>query len=310
MDLVALGLDVGIAVTAGILGFAGATFLRGQGQDNKPAIPPPAVSAPALPAKSTVSRPYASTVEERRGLALGAIYVETTLQPLQQRERNPNAAGAHDPIKIFDLLGPEDWTAADVAGFRAALARDWSIVDAESCMTVIFYLLDEGGRGEFSYWSSILARHHLLDGSESDIAALAAELEKQRSQPPPPAPALSIHDRLLLASQGWRRLHPAGTAAWDYARLIAVIVGSCAAGYIENGQAWALICGIEARSRRLFRSWAQYADSFLTGSYLEYGERMPDVVEATDRLLKNGLGPWVRLPWEYSGPGEPNPPLE
>jgi hypothetical protein len=309
MDFLALGLDVGIAATSAVLGFAAAKMLA-------PEVPETASSPAAVPAASTVvakataSRPYATTMEERRGLALGAIYIETKLLPLLQRERAPNAAPTHDPIKTFELLGPENWTAADVAGFRAALERDWSIVDAESCMTVIFYLLDEGGRGEFSYWSSVLARHHLLDGAEGDIAALAGDLDKQRQKPEGKEPALSTRDRLLLASQRWRQLHPAGTAAWDYARLVAVIVCSCAAGYIDNGQAWALICGIEARSRRIFRSWTQFADSFLTGSYLELGERVADVEAAADRLQKNPLAPWSRLAWDYGGPAEPKPAME
>jgi hypothetical protein len=309
MDFLALGLDVGIAVTSAVLGFAAAKMLAPPPPET-PSQPQPAPAAAITPAKAAPSRPYATTIEERRGLALGAFYIETKLRPLLQRERDPNAAPTHDPIKTFELLGPEHWSAADVAGFRAGLERDWSIVDAESCMTVIFYLLDEGGRGEFSYWSSVLARHHLLDGAEGDIDALAGDLDKQRQKPEGKEPALSTRDRLLLASQSWRRLHPAGTAAWDYARLIAVIICSCAAGYIGNGQAWALICGIEARSRRIFRSWAQYADSFLTGSYLEIGERVADVEEAAVRLQKNPLAPWTRLAWDYGGPAEPKPAME
>jgi hypothetical protein len=308
MDFLALGLDVGIAVTSAVLGFAAAKMLAPPPAEDQPQQQPAAAATTAP--KTSPSRPYASTMEERRGLALGAIYIEAKLQPLLQRQRDSNAAPTHDPIKTFELLGPEHWTAADVAGFRAALDRDWSIVDAESCMTVIFYLLDEGGRGEFSYWSSVLARHHLLDGAEDDIAALAGDLDKQRPKPEGAEPALSTRDRLLLASQSWRRLHPAGTAAWDYARLVAVIVCSCAAGYIENGQAWALICGIEARSHRLFRSWTQFADSFLTGSYFEVGERVADVEQAAERLQKNPLAPWQRLAWDYGGPGEPKPPME
>jgi Protein of unknown function (DUF1266) len=308
MDFLALGLDVGIAVTSAVLGFAAAKMLAPPPAEDQPQQQPAAVATTAP--KTSPSRPYASTMEERRGLALGAIYIEAKLQPLLQRQRDSNAAPTHDPIKTFELLGPEHWTAADVAGFRVALDRDWSIVDAESCMTVIFYLLDEGGRGEFSYWSSVLARHHLLDGAEDDIAALAGDLDKQRPKPEGAEPALSTRDRLLLASQSWRRLHPAGTAAWDYARLVAVIVCSCAAGYIENGQAWALICGIEARSHRLFRSWTQFADSFLTGSYLEVGERVADVEQAAERLQKNPLAPWQRLAWDYGGPGKPKPAME
>ena len=78
MDFLALGLDIGIAATAAVLGFVAAKMMAPT-VPAAPMQPQPAPVAAAAPAKAVASRPYATTMEERRGLALGAIYIETKL---------------------------------------------------------------------------------------------------------------------------------------------------------------------------------------------------------------------------------------
>jgi len=157
---------------------------------------------------------------------------------------------------------------------------------------------------EFDHWCDILAEHRLLKGTTSEIEDLARRLTPNFPQIKKADDSLSLLERLELARENWRRLHPGGTAAWDYVRIVQVATTACQVGYLDNGQAWAHILDIENKASRAFRSWEQLGESFVIGRYLHYGVRRPVVDEAIARLRTHSQSPWRTVPWEYRGPEE------
>src|SRR5215472_16038544 len=112
-------------------------------------------------------------------------------------------------------------------------------------MRTLLSLLDGGARVEFDHWCDILAEHRLLKGTTSEIEDLARRLTPNFPQIKKADDSLSLLERLELARENWRRLHPGGTAAWDYVRIVQVATTACQVGYLDNGQAWAHILDIE-----------------------------------------------------------------
>jgi hypothetical protein len=306
------------------MAFAGGMLLRDRAwRGQRRATRRAGIADPTAAAAPHASKPFATTIEERRGVALNAIYIELSFEILAKspEARDAEAVRLSDAEPLvwlppteasfdregldrFSFLGPGLLPAAEITAARAALEQYWGIVDSASCMRTILDLLEDGARGQFEYWCSVLAHHKLLDGSAPDIDALAESLASKFPSIRKADDSLSLRERLQLARDNWRLLHPGGTTAWDYARLVNVVILACGSGYLDNGQAWAIVRAVEAKARRSCRSWEQVADGFLIGRHLHFGVRRKDYDEAAKRLLTDNLSPWRTIPWDYSGPIE------
>lgn len=301
-----------------IMAFAGGMLLRDRAwRRQRKATRRAGVADPTAPASPHAAKPFASTIAERRGLALSAIYTEFNLEVLARRSVSqvseavqvsdivpsawspPDAASfVANGLDRFAYLGPGLLSAQEVAGARLGLERYWGVVDSASCMKMLLDLLEDGARGQFDYWCSLLAQHQLLEGSASDIAALADKLAPKFPAIKKGEDSLSLLERLQLARDRRQYLEPAGTAAWDFARIVANVIDACQLGYLDNGQAWAIILAVEGKARRAFRSWEQVGESFLVGRHLHFGVRRADFDAVVQRLLTHPLSPWRSLPGE------------
>jgi Protein of unknown function (DUF1266) len=272
--------------------------------------PDPAPSAAPHDAKA-----FASTIEERRALALRAIYDEGGFEVLVKTPDAPGSSGAMPGgtkmpagyprgLELFAFLGPGKFSVAALDAEREELNHNWGIVDSASCMRTLLSLIDGGARAEFDHWCGVLAHCELLRGSDREIANLAQRLAPDFPRVKKADDSLSLLERLEVARENWRRLHPGGTAAWDYVRIVQVATTACQVGYLDNGQAWAMILDIGNKAAQAFRSWEQLGESFVIGRYLHYGVRMPAYDEAIARLRTHRQSPWRTIPWEYRGPEE------
>jgi hypothetical protein len=311
------------AIVAGAVGLAAGMWIRDRGwralrrKLRRGGLPERTAAAPFHAVK-----PFATTLEERRAVALRAIYDEGVYELLPKMPDSPGApagkrngaarataqpdAASANPrgLERFCFLGPADLSAADLATEREELNRNWGIVDSASCMRTLLSLLDGGARREFDYWWDVLAEHRLLAGTTSEIETLAQRLAPNFPHVKKADDSLSLLERLKLARDNWRRLHPGGTAAWDYVRIVQVATTACQVGYLDNGQAWAVILNVGNKAARSFRSWEQVGESFVIGRYLHYGVRVPVFDEAIARLRTRSQSPWRTTPWKYLGPAE------
>jgi Protein of unknown function (DUF1266) len=311
------------ALVAGAAGLAAGMWIRDRGwralrrKLRRAGLPERAAAAPFHEVK-----PFATTFAERQAVALRAIYDEGTYESLA---KTPESLGAPagkvkggvratarpgtapvNPhgLERFSFLGPRDLSTADLAIEREELNRNWGIVDSASCMRTLLSLVDGGARREFNYWWRVLAEHRLLEGTTSEIETLAQRLAPNFPHLKKADDSLSLLERLKLARENWRRLHPGGTAAWDHARVVQICTTACQLGYLDNGQAWAIILNIGDKAAHAFRSWEQVGESFVTGRYLHFGVRRPVFDEAIARLRTHSQSPWRTIPWKYLGPAE------
>jgi hypothetical protein len=301
-------------IVAGAVGLAAGMWIRDRGwralrrKQRRAGLPERTAAAPFHE-----GTPFATTVEERRAVALRAIYDEGVYEVLAGTPDGPGGhpaeakgAPSNPPrgVERFAFLGPENLSTTDLVSSREELKRNWGMVDSASCMRTLLSLLDGGARRQFDHWCHTLAEHHLLKGTTSEIEDLARRLAPEFPQVKKADDSLSLLERLELAREHWRRLYPGGTAAWDYVRVVQIVTTACHLGYLDNGQAWAIVLNIGEKAVRSFLSWEQIGESFVIGRYLHYGVRVRVFDEAIARLRTHSQSPWRTVPWQYRGPEE------
>jgi hypothetical protein len=91
-----------------------------------------------------------------------------------------------------------------------------------------------------------------------------------------------------------------GTRAYDLGRAVVVSRVAFGAGYFNRSEAMAMIRMAAFVSQRTFKSWREFATSYLLGRALWGGVDDPDfegMVRIVEELLRNPRSPWQRCGW-------------
>jgi hypothetical protein len=91
-----------------------------------------------------------------------------------------------------------------------------------------------------------------------------------------------------------------GTRAYDLGRAVVVSRVAFGAGYFNRAEAMTMIRMAAFVSQRTFKSWREFASSYLLGRALWGGVDDPDfegMVRIVEELLRNPRSPWLRCGW-------------
>ncbi|MBE5314706.1 MAG: DUF1266 domain-containing protein [Xanthomonadales bacterium] len=91
-----------------------------------------------------------------------------------------------------------------------------------------------------------------------------------------------------------------GTRAYDLGRAVVVSRVAFGAGYFNRAEAMTMIRMAAFVSQRTFKSWREFATSYLLGRALWGGVDEPDfegMVRIVEELLRNPRSPWQRCGW-------------
>lgn len=185
-------------------------------------------------------------------------------------------------------------TGTPKAKLRTMLGGDWAIKDSETARDTLRSLLDSGHRAVLDPALRVY-RHSRRENWD---AALAAEN----------LPPVEFRAALEGLDAVVHRLSATGlitssdlansTGAWDFGRVVAVARAAYDCGYIGETEAWALIGEAEARTRRTYKSWKDFAASYLIGRALWAGDRGTDVTmafaEIAETLKTDPASPWLK----------------
>ena len=96
-------------------------------------------------------------------------------------------------------------------------------------------------------------------------------------------------------------------SAWDYGRMVNVARWSCTCGYVSEAAAWEYIFHARERSAALYRSYAEFARSYLVGRLLWFGPGYEDtfgepdyMMGVADKLLSDASSPWHKCEWKVA----------
>jgi hypothetical protein len=185
-------------------------------------------------------------------------------------------------------------TGTPKAKLRAMLGGDWRITDSESARDTLRSLLDLGHRAVLDPTLRVYA----ITPRESWNAALAAAN----------LPVAEFRTALEGLDAVVHRLSATGLitsadlknsiGAWDFGRVVAIARAAYDCGYIGETEAWALIGEADARARRIYKSWNDFAASYLIGRALWAGHRGTDVTmafaEIAETLKTDPASPWLK----------------
>lgn len=238
------------------------------------------------------------------GLAIFLPIARRRRQISTRLRRNPKGAVTGRQLRQIGLglILSEAWgaytdslaTGTPKAKLRAMLGGDWRITDSESARDTLRSLLDGGHRAVLDP----ALRVYVHNRRENWDAALAAAN----------LPTAEFHTALEGLDAVVHRLSATGMitradlnnsiGAWDFGRVVAVARAAYDCGYIGETEAWALIGEAEARARQTYRSWKDFAASYLIGRALWAGDRGTDVTmafaEIAETLETNRASPWLK----------------
>lgn len=181
---------------------------------------------------------------------------------------------------------------------RGGLADWWDIVDRESAMSTLNWLLNEGHSKQVDYILDVIrqlpwyqCREYLLEQAENEEEA--AELIGKYY-------AVKKMKRFLLQKDIFEEEElPASIAAWDYVRAISVGRWCRECGYITDDELWNIMGLVQNAAKEMFASWTEYGISFAFGRGVWRGEEddCATGLEITESLIHDPESPWVKYQW-------------
>ena len=184
-------------------------------------------------------------------------------------------------------------TGTPKAKLRTMLGGDWGIKDSETARDTLRSLLDGGHRAVLDPALHVYT-HSRPQGWDAALAATNLPPVEFRA-------ALEGLDAVVKRLSATGLITRADLAnsmgAWDFGRVVAIARAAYDCGYIGETEAWALIGEAEARARQIYRSWKDFAASYLIGRALWAGERGADVTmafaEIAETLKTDRASPWL-----------------
>ncbi|MFE0460448.1 DUF1266 domain-containing protein [Kitasatospora sp. NPDC058965] len=242
---------------------------------------------------NTLADAPALTVEQERGLALGAVY----------------ASEDHLPINALTME-------ADARTAAKVVRGPWGVVDTASARETYRYLLDTGHRGIYQVVRPYLGEFY---GAKKRSESIAVQRRGAQEIPEEARRHGLVANDVLRYFSGYtntiyevgRNLPeqlPNSIAGWDAARVVQVSRLFVDAGFVQPEEAWAAIARAVELARAEHTSWADFNAGFVFGrAFWQMGMAGPDADKIAqdvttfqihaERLLSRDDSPWTRLAW-------------
>ena len=223
-----------------------------------------------------INKQAASTGDEYRKIALGALYSE------QQAAYINSIDTGLDHEVISNIAG--NW---------------WQVNNGKEAVNTLNYLSDKG----FDYYfPAVVAARNIpeterleflrdsFDSKEDAEKALSQLNHLEESYPELQSSHIIKSDADIV------RL---GVSGWDAGRLVFMARLFYNAGYITLQQAWSYIDHAQSVARANFNSWHDFACSYILGRAMWGGKNAGNtaIITIARYLLKDPQSPWVRLAW-------------
>ena len=141
---------------------------------------------------------------------------------------------------------------------KEGMADSWGVVDTPSAISTLDWLLQEGHRAHWAATLECLRNAQVAHNLEDDTRASAFAFHLREATP------RLIELGLAEDQQDIERL---GIDAWDHGRIIHVARESYYLGYLTEEQAWPYILRAFSQAQQRYRTWVDYARSYLMGRY-------------------------------------------
>jgi len=200
----------------------------------------------------------------------------------------------------MDLSGDEYVTAS-----KELLEEAWGIVDRESAIKIINWLIDSGHRNYFQFM--IRAKKQWGSVTESNFSVFFESLNELFCDP------IMLPENVLASAwfneqdseslEGYvdhlnRQIEFASENvnvdifAWDAARAVQVVRLSFLSGYLIDEECWEIVRRNYKIHEQSFKNWFQFSESFLLGRLFWSCEEDEGLTQASERLLSHKLSPW------------------
>ncbi|MGL4608867.1 MAG: DUF1266 domain-containing protein [Trueperaceae bacterium] len=225
------------------------------------------------------------------------IYINkrSTLSPEQYRKIALGAIYSEQQTAFINSLE----TGLGKGRIRELLAEWWGISNPAEAKTTLTYLQHKGFR---FYFPTVLRAFDAPEHQQETIIASSFDNREDASKAWSQLQHLKeTLDELKQDGVITQTAHVLkyGNVGWDVGRLVFLARLCYDAGYISEGEAWSFIETANTLAQKTFRSWGDYAKSYVIGRAMWGGKQFDNsgIAMIADYLQKQPNSPWQQLSW-------------
>lgn len=211
------------------------------------------------------------------------------LSPLQQSVLNIGAVNAEQTMFYCDSLE----TGSEKEEIRNSLAAYYDIIDEESALHTLEWLLERGHR---VYFDAIKLFSAGISPSITDeILTPDERLDTPRYMKNVKEMIESLTEKGYISSQA--DLRNQSILAWDMGRLVLIARCCFECGYITEEKAWCYMEEAHKKCCAVYSDWKEFAAGYVIGRCMWGGmKQMPGgIMGIAEGLLRDPESPWQKV---------------